>query len=63
LLHVAGNTLGLTVRLRTFHVTPGAANTRHAAAAIVGLTDDALILVVIALVGARGCETTSPRGR
>ncbi len=51
LLHVAGYNLGLIMRLLTGHGTPReAAAARNMALAIVLLTDDVLILVIIALV-------------
>jgi transposase len=51
LLHVAGYNLGLIMRLLVGHGTPRqAATTLHAAVGIAFLTDDALILVIIALV-------------
>ena len=51
LLHVAGYNLGLIMRLLTGHGTPReAAAARNMALAIVLMTDDALILVIIALV-------------
>lgn len=51
LLHVAGYNLGLIMRLLTGHGTPREAATNlHAAVGIAFLTDDALIVVVIALV-------------
>jgi transposase len=50
LLHVAGYNLGLIMRRLTGHGTPReAAAARHAAVGIVVLSDDALIVVVIAL--------------
>ena len=51
LLHVAGYNLGLIMRLLTGHGTPReAAAARNMALAVVLLTDDVLILVIIALV-------------
>ena len=51
LLHVAGYNLGLIMRLLTGHGTaPEAATTLHAAVGIAFPTDDALIVVVSALV-------------
>ena len=51
LIHVPGYNLGLIMRLLTGHGTPReAAAARNMALAIVLLTDDAFILVVIARV-------------
>jgi hypothetical protein len=51
LLHVAGYNLGLIMRLLTGHGTPReAAAARNMALAIVLMTDDGLILVIIAPV-------------
>jgi len=51
LLHFAGYNLGLIMRLLTGHGTPReAATTLHAAVGIAFLTDDALIVVVSALM-------------
>jgi hypothetical protein len=76
LLHVTGYNLGLMMRLLTGHGTPReAAAALRAAVAIVFLAENTLIIVVIALadddangtvliavVGARGSETTSSTG-